>query len=110
MFHFDMMHGCGNLSKAIELLDEKEKKIFHYLLKTRYHLILITCLFVEIQKFWSYIILQFFHGLRNVRKCLALNYMVMDQKECMVFLLKDTCLIGFKNIHNLNLCQLYLKI
>ncbi len=29
-FHFDMMHGHGNLSKAIELLDNAEKKDFKY--------------------------------------------------------------------------------
>ena len=33
MFHFDMMHGRGNLSKAIELLDEKEKKDFSLFVK-----------------------------------------------------------------------------
>ena len=27
-FHFDMMHGSGNLSKAINLLDNSEKKDF----------------------------------------------------------------------------------
>ena len=27
-FHFDMMHGKGNLDKAIDLLDKKDKKDF----------------------------------------------------------------------------------
>ena len=29
-FHFDMMHGHGNLSKAIDLLDDKEKEGFKF--------------------------------------------------------------------------------
>tara|TARA_B100000780_G_scaffold276883_1_gene246387 strand:- start:422 stop:1240 length:819 start_codon:yes stop_codon:yes gene_type:complete len=33
-FHFDMMHGDGNLNKAISLLDSKEKKDFDYFVNT----------------------------------------------------------------------------
>ena len=32
-FHFDLMHGSGNLSKAINLLDDKEKKDFNNFLE-----------------------------------------------------------------------------
>ena len=34
LFHFDMMHGAGNLNKAISLLDFKEKKDFEYFVNT----------------------------------------------------------------------------
>ena len=31
-FHFDMMHGQGNLDKAIEVLDQKEKQMDYAIL------------------------------------------------------------------------------
>ena len=33
-FHFDLMHGAGNLTKAINLLDEKDKKDFNDFVNT----------------------------------------------------------------------------
>ena len=41
------MHGRNNLSKAIQLLNNENKLDFENLLTPRFHLILITCLFVD---------------------------------------------------------------
>ena len=45
-FH-DMMHGHGNLDKAINLLNLKERNDFKVYLEQSVSLILTTCLFVN---------------------------------------------------------------
>ena len=50
-FHFDMMHGNGNLDKAINLLERDNRDDFKTLLTRKYLSILITCLYVKIKKF-----------------------------------------------------------
>ena len=36
-FHFDLMHGRNNLKKAIELLDDENKKDFKHFISTEYY-------------------------------------------------------------------------
>ena len=46
-FHFDMMHGEGNLHKAIKLLDDRDRKDFDNFVNTEVSSILTTCLFAN---------------------------------------------------------------
>ena len=46
-FHFDMMHGDGNLDKAIKLLDAKDRSDFNDFVDTEVSFNLTICLYAD---------------------------------------------------------------
>ena len=61
-FHFDLMHGDGNLRRAINLLGKEHKNDFLDFVNTEVSLILTICLFVNQKKFFLIITKQSSRG------------------------------------------------
>ena len=71
-FHFDLMHGDGNLNKAISLLGKDDRKDFENFVNTEVSFNPHNMFICKSNKILKIIIKLYFLGLKNVKKNLDL--------------------------------------